>query len=55
MGHLNLTSFVQPVIYGNLASSMRVVVSNMENLGIPFSSPANRVRARTNLEEVEAN
>ena len=36
-----LESF-RPVIYGNLASSMRVVVSNMENLGIPFSSPANR-------------
>jgi len=37
-----LESFT-PVIYGNLASSMRVVVTNMEKLGIPFSNPVNRV------------
>ena len=34
---------LQPVIFGNLASSMRVVVQNMEKLGISFSDQANSV------------
>eukprot|EP00731_Ephydatia_muelleri_P028469 Em0020g113a len=41
-----LESF-RPVIYGNLAASMRVVVSNMESLGIPFNDPVNREYANT--------
>ena len=36
-------SVSQPVIYHNLVSSMRVIVTNMTTLGIPFSSPINRV------------
>lgn len=36
-------SVSQPVIHCNLVSSMRVIVTNMTRLGIPFSSPVNRV------------
>lgn len=36
-------SVSQPVIYLNLVCSMRVIVINMKKLGIPFSSPINRV------------
>ena len=38
-----LVLILQPVIFGNLASSMRVVVQNMEKLGISFSDSANSV------------
>ena len=40
-----LESFT-PVIFGNLASSMRVVVTNMEKLGIPFGNQVNRDHAQ---------
>ena len=33
----------QSVIYGNLAASMRVVVTAMEKLGIPYSNQASQV------------
>ena len=36
-------SVSQPVIYLNLVCSMCVIVINMKKLGIPFSSPINRV------------
>ena len=32
------------MIYGNLQSSMRVVVQNMEKLKIPFANPENEVQ-----------
>ena len=42
-------SVSQPVIYLNLVCSMRVIVINMKKLGIPFSSPINRV-SKMNIE-----
>lgn len=43
-----LRSF-KSVIYGNLAASMRVVLTAMEKLGIPFSNPANQDQAKVIL------
>ncbi len=40
---------MQPVIFGNLASSMRVITTNMDKLGIPYSNPANRDHAQAIL------
>lgn len=39
----------QPVIFGNLASSMRVVTTNMDKLGIPFANQANKDNAQAIL------
>ena len=43
-----LASF-RPVIFGNLASSIRVVVQSMEKLGIEFSNPDNKEKAQVIL------
>lgn len=40
-----LESFT-PVIYGNLAASMRVIVNAMEKLGIRFANPVNQDHAK---------
>ncbi len=34
------------MIFGNLASSMRVITTNMDKLGIPYANPSNRDHAQ---------